>query len=401
MEQERYSLITTALLLPDMDGLDLCRRIRASTRHHYAPVIVISSDADQRLLHEGYNAGVTDYFDKALGFRAFKHFITSFFERNPDLCGRILYIEDSKTAALSTRQMLDAHGMEVTHTLSVEEAIHIFEQSKANEQKAFDLVITDFHLNGKMTGGDLLYFLRVKQHLSQQELPILVTTGQEDAQTQAEVFHAGANDFVKKPFIEEVVMARVRSLLLVKHQYDALRRQTANMEKMATTDALTETRNRRFLLEEGQLFLTQKDDAWVMIIDLDHFKSINDTWGHLVGDQVLMGLGGLLNQHFPDGLCARFGGEEFVIIAHGEDVTYRAEALRQAIEETCPADIKITVSIGLATTSDHPGADLNNLIGLADKALYSAKKGGRNRSYICHANEVICPLSIPDPQTSV
>jgi two-component system cell cycle response regulator len=224
----------------------------------------------------------------------------------------------------------------------------------------------------------------------------LVTTGHEDAQTQAEVFHAGANDFVNKPFVEEVVMARVRSLLLVKHQYDALRLQTANMEKMATTDALTGTRNRRYLVDEGQLFLNQKDDGWVMIIDLDHFKSINDSHGHLVGDQVLIALGDLLNEHYSDGLCARFGGEEFVIIIHGPDIPARAEAIRQAIEQAQPADIKVTVSIGLATVNDHPGADLNSLLGLADKALYSAKNGGRNRIYVCQSNGVISPLEISE-----
>ncbi|MEW8526000.1 MAG: response regulator, partial [Candidatus Thiodiazotropha endolucinida] len=95
IEQDRYSLITTALLLPDMDGLDFCHSIRSSKRNRYTPVIVVSSDADQRLLHEGFNAGVTDYFDKAFGFKAFGQFIKSFMERNPDLCGRILYIEDS------------------------------------------------------------------------------------------------------------------------------------------------------------------------------------------------------------------------------------------------------------------------------------------------------------------
>ncbi|MET0091869.1 MAG: response regulator, partial [Candidatus Thiodiazotropha sp.] len=161
MQQERYSLITTALLLPDMDGLDLCRKIRASQRHRYAPVIVVSSDADQRLLHEGFNAGVTDYFDKALGFMAFGQFIKSFLERNPVLRGRILYLEDSRTAAMATRKMLEQHGMEVVHVSSVEEAQSLLEQARSGSAEPFDLVITDFHLQGRRTGGDLLYFLRV------------------------------------------------------------------------------------------------------------------------------------------------------------------------------------------------------------------------------------------------
>jgi two-component system cell cycle response regulator len=382
IERHRYTLITTALLLPDMDGLDFCRSVRSSKRNRYAPVIVVSSDADQRLLHEGFNAGVTDYFDKALGFKAFGRFIKSFLEHNPDLCGRILYIEDSKTAATITRQMMEQHGMEVVHVTSVEEAQALLENSQAQGNKNFDLVITDFHLKGEMTGGDLLYFLRVRLHYSTQELPVLVTTGNDEITTQVEVFNAGANDFVNKPLVEEVVMARVRSLLLVKYQYDALLRQTVDMERIATTDALTGTRNRLYLVDEGPRYLNSRENGWVMIIDLDHFKRVNDTKGHLKGDQVLMALGSLLNQHFSDGLSARFGGEEFVVIAHGPDMPARAEAFRMAVENLDPAGIEVTVSIGLACVDDYPGDDLNTLISHADMALYAAKDAGRNQVYV-------------------
>jgi two-component system cell cycle response regulator len=389
MEQERYSLITTALLLPDMDGLDFCRKIRSSKRHHYTPVIVVSSDADQRLLHEGFNAGVTDYFDKALGFMAFGEFIKSFLERNPNIYGRILYIEDSITAATVTRLMMEQHGMEVIHVTSVEEAMSLLELARNYQKRGFDLVITDFHLRGKMTGGDLLYFLRVRQHYSQQELPVLVTTGNEDTQTQVEVFHAGANDFVNKPLVEEIVMARVRSLLLVKYQYDTLHQQAADMKRIATTDALTGTRNRLYFGNEGEHFLTSAPEGWVMIIDLDHFKSINDSQGHLVGDQVLQALGKLLNQQFKDGLTARFGGEEFVVIAHGADMPERAEALRKAVEDLNPAGIEVRVSIGLTSVADHPGESLNTMLGFADKALYAAKNAGRNQIFIhCTDGEI-------------
>jgi two-component system cell cycle response regulator len=365
-----------------MDGLDFCRSVRSSKRNRYAPVIVVSTDADQRLLHEGFNAGVTDYFDKALGFKAFGLFIKSFLARNPDLCGRILYIEDSKTAAKITRKMMEQHGMEVTHVTSVEEAQSLLEEAHTKGNKGFDLVITDFHLKGEMTGGDLLYFLRVRLHYSPQALPVLVTTGDDKTHTQVEVFNAGANDFVMKPLVEEVVMARVRSLLLVKYQYDALLQQTADMERIATTDALTGTRNRRYLVDEGQRFLSRGGNGWVVIIDLDHFKRINDSNGHLKGDKVLITLGKLLMHRFSDALSVRFGGEEFVVIAHGPEIPARAEELRVAIEELDPAGIEITVSIGLASVEDHPGNDLNTLLGFADEALYAAKEAGRNQTYV-------------------
>lgn len=392
MDTDRYSLITTALLLPDMDGLDLCRHIRGTKRHRYTPVIVVSSDAGQRLLHEGFNAGVTDYFDKALGFMAFGQFIKSFLERNPDLYGRILYIEDSKTAVAATLKMMEHHGMEVTHVTSVEAAMTLLERVRSGNEQGFDLIITDFHLKGSMTGGDLLYYLRVKQHYSLQELPVLVTTGNEDTKTQVEVFHAGANDFVNKPLVEEVVMARVRSLLLVKYQYDTLRHQAVNMERMATTDALTGTHNRLYLVEEGQDYLNGSADGWVMIIDLDHFKKINDTRGHLIGDQVLIALGKLLNTHFEDGLPTRFGGEEFVVLAHGADIPERTEAFRKTVGQLKTGRNHVTISIGLVSVQEHPRDDLNILLGLADKALYAAKDAGRNKVLIYGVDGKIRPV---------
>ncbi len=392
LEEERFSLVTTALMLPDADGLDLCRRIRHSKRHHYTPVIVISSDADQRLIREGYAAGVTDYFDKSLGFQAFGQFIKSFLERNAALYGRVLYVEDSRTAAAVTKTVLEQHGLVVVHTLTVEEALDLLGQARQPGERGFDLVITDFFLKGEMTGGDLLYVLRARQHYSQQELPVLVTTGNDDASTQVEVFHAGANDFVNKPLVEEVLMARVRSLLLIKHQFDALKRQTADMERLATTDALTGVRNRRYLVDEGQGFLGRTSQGWAMIVDLDHFKRINDGLGHLVGDKVLMAMGDMLNRLFPDGLAARFGGEEFVVLLHGDNVPERAEQLRIEVERLKPAGVDVTLSLGLAAVAEHPGKDLNALLGIADQALYGAKAAGRNRVCQTRGDGSICPV---------
>ncbi len=379
LEQDRFALVTTSLLLPDMDGLALCRQVRNSKRHHYTPVIVISSDADQRLLREGYAAGVTDYFDKSLGFQAFGRFIRDFLERNSSIYGRVLYVEDSRTAAAVTRNMLEQHGLVVVHTPTVEEALELLDEAERLPTNGFDLVITDFYLQGEMTGGDLLYMVRARKHYSQQELPVLVITGNEDISTQVEVFHAGANDFVHKPLVEAVVMARVRSLLLIKHQFDALKRQAADMERLATTDSLTGVRNRRYLVDEGEGYMKSAGSGWVLVLDIDHFKKINDSRGHLVGDAVLRAMGELLNHSFPDALVSRFGGEEFVVLFHGEDGPQRAERLRADVEALQPAGLPVTVSIGVVAAADFPEQDLSALVGTADRALYQAKETGRNR----------------------
>ena len=238
LDEQRYDLVTTALLLSDMDGLALSSAIRDSHANHFTPVIVVSGDADSRLLREGFEAGVTDYFDKSNGYKAFGAFIKSFIQRNSGLNGHILFIEDSRTSAAVTCNILDKHGLTYTHTNSAEKAYQMLahQRQTPHDVEPYDMVISDFYTIGEMTGGDLLYAIRAKFHYSQQELPVLVLTSNDDTETQVEIFHAGANDFVAKPIVEEILLARVRALLLIKHQYDALKQQTENMRWVAVTD---------------------------------------------------------------------------------------------------------------------------------------------------------------------
>jgi len=419
----KFDLITTALSLPDMDGLDLSRRIRQTPIQRYTPIIVVSGNADERLLREGFAAGVTDYFDKSRGYAELVGFIKAFTQRNLGLVGKILYVEDSATAAEMTRRVMERHGLLVECVTTAEEALGLLEK-RGPAGAEFDMVITDFFLKGHMTGGDLLHAIRAKLHYSQQELPVLVVTSITNEKTQAELFHAGANDFVMKPIVEEVMIARVHSLLLIKQQFDALRNQAAEMGRLAITDSLTGLHNRRYLFEHGSRKLEKESTPplWMYLIDIDHFKKINDEHGHVVGDKVLVLLAQELRQHFSkpnptpealinarrlgengyrlgeqDPIVARFGGEEFAIMAPHqteEETMVQAEALRQRIELLNPDGVALTVSIGITSTQHHPHISLTRLLTLADQALYAAKKAGRNCIYICD-QEKPAPLKKP------
>ncbi len=393
LDHSKYDLVSTALMLPDMDGLELSRQIRASKSHSYIPIIVVSGDADSRLLREGFEAGVTDYFDKSQGYKAFGGFIRSFVQRHSGLIGHILFVEDSATAAAVIQKILEKHGLKVSRFSAGEEALGMLQEKHGNEHSLddYDMVITDFILEGDMTGGDLLHAIRAKMHMSQQEMPVLVLTSSEEPQTQVEVFHAGANDFVNKPIVEEVLIARVRALLLIKHQYDALKEQAEAMRWIAVTDSLTGVRSKRYLVDNGEEYINNTDNqpVWAMLIDIDHFKQINDTLGHITGDHVLAELGEKLNASFKDGMVVRFGGEEFCLLLpnlNADQMLERAEMLRSDLASMKPAGVEITVSIGLACTADHPDENLTKFISIADKALYMAKENGRNRIYIYTAD---------------
>jgi two-component system cell cycle response regulator len=386
LDKNHYDLITTALMLPDMDGLALCRNIRNSHTHKHTPVIVVSGDADERLLQEGFKAGVTDYFDKSNGYKAFGDFIKSFIQRNSSLVGHVLFIEDSKTAAAVICDILERHGLKVTHADSAEFALELLEKQHYDEntEDPIDLVITDFYLQGDLTGGDLLYAIRTRFHYSQQELPVLVITGNDDQKTQIEVFHAGGNDFVTKPILEEVVIARIRLLLLIRHQFEALKQQAESIRWIAATDSLTGVRSKRYLVDNGEEFIqnTANQPVWAVIIDLDNFKEINNSLGHITGDHILAELGSKLNQSFPEDMVVRFGGEEFSILMKNQslkEALQKTEKLRKEIEKLKPANVELTVSIGLASMQDHPDSSLTKILALADKALFQSKDTGRNR----------------------
>jgi two-component system cell cycle response regulator len=389
LEQKQFDLITTALLLPDIDGLKLCSAIRQQKSYQFTPVIVVSGDANARLLREGFEAGVTDYFDKSKGYKAFGNFIISFVQRNSGMSGRVLFVEDSATAAHFTKKVLLKNNLDVIHTVSAEEAMSILqtEYESKDPKNRIDMVITDFHLIGDMTGGDLVHAIRARFHYTEQELPVLVLTGSDERDTQIAVFRAGANDFVMKPIVEEVMLARVRALLLIKHQFEALKKQTQTMRWIAATDSLTGVRSKRYLLDNGEAYIKSKSRSpvWGVLIDIDHFKKINDTQGHIKGDHVLSEMGDKLNSSFEDSMVVRFGGEEFCVLMPNmsrDDALLHAEALRNDFEHLKPAGVDVTVSIGLASALEFPDEDLSGFLGLADKALYAAKENGRNCVYV-------------------
>lgn len=396
LHREKFDLITTSLLLPGLDGLDLCHEIRKSDKQHLTPVIVVSSDADTRLLREGFSAGVTDYFNKSLGYKRLVEFIKDVSQRHAGLVGRILYVEDSLSTAQTTQTLMEKHGLYITQVTSAEVALQLLRDAKNlpdNSSESFDIVFTDFFLEGQMTGGDLLYAIRTQLHHSRQEMPVLVITIEDNKKCQAEIFHAGANDFITKPVIEEVLIARIKSLLLVKHQYNVLKRYSRDMYQLATTDSLTGTRNKKYLLEEGKTFIAQHPNVCLMMVDIDHFEIINDVQGHMIGDHLLHVIGRVLNEYFPDNvLVARFAGKKFTILIH--DCTLdrgkaTAENLRRKMMELKPEGLDITVSIGLTSSEGVAETTLATLISDADSALHIAQKQGHNRTCLCMTHKNI------------
>ena len=210
LEQGEVHLVTTALALPDGDGLEIARSVREAAGQAYVPVIVVSGDAQRHLEQRRFNEFVTDYFDKALGHEALATFIRGYVQPEPVVGATILYIEDSRVVAETTRRMLERQSLNVVHVLKAEDAFALLTaESLGLSTHKFDLVLTDVILKGELSGRDIVQRIRVDFAYGKRRLPILVMTGDSNRDNQAELLQAGANDLVLKPIAERLLVTKV------------------------------------------------------------------------------------------------------------------------------------------------------------------------------------------------
>jgi diguanylate cyclase (GGDEF)-like protein len=239
-----------------------------------------------------------------------------------------------------------------------------------------DLILLDIEMP-EMDGYEVCN--RLKKNDGSKHIPIIFVTGKSDAKDEEQGLLLGAVDYITKPINPAIVKVRVDTHVTLKQQRDKL-------EAMAMHDQLTELYNRHYLLEVASHKLARsrrhKQPLSLLMIDIDHFKTINDTHGHPIGDAVLQAVATLLNkENRSEDVVARFGGEEFVILLDQCDINLakdKAEKLRMAIEALEPEGINLTVSIGVAELAPDD-KDFEDILKRSDLALYEAKQQGRNR----------------------
>ncbi|MBS0433045.1 MAG: response regulator [Proteobacteria bacterium] len=202
-------LVTTALRLPDMDGLELAHYVREHAPQAYIPIVAVSGDVQERLVRREIGGDVTDYFDKAQGIHALAEFIRGYVRPEPKGSGSVLYVEDSRVVALATRRMLEKYGLAVTHVISAEDAVALLDSARERGEAGADLVLTDVNLKGELSGGDLLSRIREHYGYGKGTLPVLVMTGDDNPVNQAALLKAGANDLVQKPIEERLLVTKL------------------------------------------------------------------------------------------------------------------------------------------------------------------------------------------------
>ncbi len=388
LQQNRYDIICLSETLKDGSGLALAEFCRLDPRLCKIPVLLFTSDKQiERKTGELEFAEII-----------FKHNlqqisdqITHFLETRLDPVfseGKILFVEDSLSVAQLINTALSEAGFQVEHYDSADQAWAAFneEVSYGSDKEAFDLILTDIHLEGEMCGSDLVRKVRQLQD-ARGFIPIIASTTQTDDQLRIRLYREGINDFLPKPVLLEELLLRVTNLITNKRLLDKVHDQRRELYSLATTDKLTGCHNRHSLTEFARKFIAQATrhhyPVSLMMLDLDHFKQINDTHGHAVGDIVLSEMGKLLNSSFRDGdMVARFGGEEFVVLLNhcdAKQVHIKAEKLRQQIEALNPNQLAISSSIGVTTLEPGMTFDFEALFHAADLGVYQAKEQGRNQ----------------------
>ncbi|MBE7217032.1 MAG: PleD family two-component system response regulator [Caulobacteraceae bacterium] len=404
---ERPDIILLDVMMPGMDGFEVCRRLKADAATRHIPVVLVTALDGRRDRINGLEAGADDFITKPIDdvalfarVRSLVRFKTTLDElRQREASGRRLGVIEGAGSRFgggggriviaddrvhqSGRMAAELGG---EHRPVVEAEL---ERAMLAARARADLLVVN--LDAQAFDG-LRLIARVRADETTRALPILAVFEPSERPRATKALELGASDLIARPVDQEELAARVKTLVRHKRYTDFLRHNLDHSLELAVTDPLTGLHNRRYM--SGQLASLVKratlggDPVAALLIDVDHFKKVNDTYGHDVGDEVLREFAVRLatNVRAVD-LACRFGGEEFVVIMPDtklEDAARIAERLRVHVSgspfhvpELAEA-LPVTVSIGVSTT--RPEADTQEaLLKRADAALYRAKAGGRNQ----------------------
>ncbi|MFT8243934.1 PleD family two-component system response regulator [Roseomonas sp. BN140053] len=400
-EEWNPDVILLDVMMPGMDGYEVCRRLKARPGTAHIPVVMITALVDQMERVRGLEAGADDFLSKPVDhatlfarLRALlrtKQVLDAFRIRSETAEDLGLQRPDEPPVSVSGAKALIAteDRDEARHLEEVLGADGIVSVIATDTGVAWEWLIgTDFDLavlSLSLDAGEGLRFAsRLRAQGATRDLPVLLIANPDQRNQVLRGFDLGANDHVLRPVGPNELRARARNQIRRKRYQDQVRADLQRSLEMAVTDSLTGLRNRRYANRHLESLL-RTNGATVLLLDVDHFKLVNDTYGHACGDVVLRAVADRLRQHVRAvDVVARYGGEEFLVILSDNsqtDAQMVGERLRQAI---CGSPVlntgqalTVTVSIGCATAT--PGNSVEALLGLADAALYRAKAAGRNR----------------------
>lgn len=422
-------VILCDICMPGVDGIEFTRQVRANPLSADIPIALITSSDDSQVLARGLQAGADDFLSKPVNALELRTRVRSLLrskrlmeelqrskpavtQADPDVPPRpemptqrntplIAIIEDVS----HDRRLLEAHLGELhIETCAADSAAAGL--ALVHERQP-DLVILDLLLPD-CTGYELI--ASIKHDPACRGVPIMVVSGMAELADRVKALEMGADDFIIKGFDRLEFEARTRRLLRFKQSLDQLNSRCDEAMRQAVTDSLTGLYTRGFMDEnlQRQLQLADQQGCPYSAIfgDIDHFKSINDNYGHAAGDRVLQQVADCLRKTLRnDDSLVRYGGEEFVALlpnTSAADAMLAAERMRASVASfpfplLDGGTLRVTISLGVATYPDD-ATDGASLVQRGDAAMYLAKRSGRNRvvGFIDGANRGIHDRKVVD-----
>ena len=338
------------------------------------PVIFISSRNDLAARLDAVRAGGVAYFSKPVDVGALVDKLDALIEQRPDEPARVLVVDDSPTLAAYYGTVLQEQGMEVEVVSELADIIKLLDQFRP------DLILLDLYMPG-CDGVELAAVIRQKADFV--STPIVYLSAETNMDTQLQALRSGGDDFLTKPIEPRHLVAAVSTRV----------KRARQLRGFMVRDSLTGLLNHTTIKEQLELEFArcqreQRPLSFAMI-DIDHFKQVNDRHGHVVGDRVIKSLSRMLRDRLrASDVVGRYGGEEFAVVLSGADAT-QAERLLNAIREDFAAiqhtsehgvfsvSFSVSFSGGIAALPGY--SESSQMSEAADKALYAAKHGGRNR----------------------
>ncbi len=408
IEKDQPDIVLLDVMMPGMDGFEVCQKIKSNPNTTHIPVVMVTALDQPSDRVAGIEAGADDFLTKPVNDVALMARVRSLVRlkimmdelrmrettgRNMGITddtdilsgelsgkGHILLVEDREHSA---KRMMETLGP--TNEIRLEKDVqNALVAAKGGD---FDLVIVD--LSTEVFDG-LRLCSQLRSTDVTRHVPILVLTEDGDMDQLVRALDIGVNDYLMRPIDRNELFARVKTQLRRKLYADKLRQNYHLSLEMAVTDQLTGLYNRHYMSSHLTTLMSNSAEnnksMSFVIVDVDFFKSVNDTYGHDIGDEVLKEFATRLASNVRGvDLACRYGGEEFVVVMPDTDLSFAymvAERLRQEVAEkpfkVGGTELNLTISIGLAISegeNDTPEA----LLRRADQALYRAKRDGRNR----------------------
>jgi two-component system, cell cycle response regulator len=408
-ERERVDVVLLDVMMPEMDGFETCRRIKANPKTHHVPIVLVTALDQVSDKVRGLQGGADDFLTKPVDEIAL---VT----RVKNLARLKMLTDEMLMRALTGRQNGMSEDAALIKALSEERAriLVVDDEPRAAErfeewlsplheplavrdphdalrllaEKEFDLLIVSLRLSN----ADALRLCSQTRSLDRtRHLPIIVLVEPGDEARLLRALDMGVNDYVMRPLDRNELLARVRTQVKRKRYSDHLRNRLEESIEAAMIDPLTGLHNRRYmechlatLVEDAQ---RNSAHLSVLLADIDHFKQVNDTYGHDVGDAVLREFSVRFRRNTRGiDLACRFGGEEFIVIMPDTSMS-RAYQVGERLRVAIAADafqvhpglgIHLTASVGIATL-ECPEDTPETVFRRADSALFAAKRRGRNR----------------------